>query len=160
MAQWTDENFTCPDRRGRRVQELEQAIEDLAADMYALRSNLNRSLERIGVHRDRQVKAAGGTHVVSARVQGMNGQLAIRFGWRDRRTRKYTTRSRILDVDRASAAWLIGLPDPEREEILTLDRHRRILNQQYRITWTERQSLLQFHQEEQDLQAALDRPQD
>ena len=106
--------------------------------MYALVADINVHLEKAGLHSNTRggispVRRNGGRMILSARVQPAGGSLAIRFTSLDLHTRKLTTRTRMLDVDRAGASWLVELPEPHRQKILELDRARRVLNTRYRV---------------------------
>ena len=145
----------CFKRRSRLLQDLETSRQALAAEMHSLVADINIHLEKAGVHRNKQVKRNGGKLTVGARVQSVSGALSIRFSLLNLETRKFTTRARIVEVDRAGALWLIQLPEKHKKPILKLDRDRRLLNHRYRILYAEQKSLLLFDREERDLRDAL-----
>ncbi len=146
----------CFSRRGQLLQEFEKDRQSLAAEMHSLVADINIQLDRVGVHRTRQVRKKGGRQTVAARVQSVSGALSVRFSLLNLETRKFTTRARIVEVDRAGASWIVTLPEEHKEQILALDRTRRLLNHRYRILYAEQKSLLLFDREERDLRDALE----
>lgn len=146
----------CFEQRSRLLKDLEKTRQSLAAEMHSLVANINDHLDRAGVHRSKQVRKAGGNLTVGARVQSVSGALSIRFSLLSLETGKFTTRARIVEVDRAGASWLVRLPANHQLPILELDRKRRLLNHRYRILYAEQKSLLLFDREERDLRDALE----
>ena len=157
--QYEFKTLTNPEERARLLQDVEQSRQALTAEMYALLANINAQLEQLDLYTNKgggpsRARKAGGHLTVSARIQGSGG-VAIRFGCYDLNTRKFTTRARIHEVDKAGASWLVGLPEHHRKKILELDRTRRLLNLRYRILNAEQKALFQFDRDERDLDAAL-----
>ena len=153
-------SLSTPEWRKARLSELEQARQSLQAEMYALVADINFHLEKAGLHSNTRggispARRNGGKLTLGARVQPGGASLAIRFTNLNLNTRKLTTRTRILDIDRPGASWLVELPEPHRQKILELDRDRRVLNTRYRVLFAELKALQQFDREQDELEAAL-----
>ncbi len=141
--------------RDVRLRELDQAIQSLRADMYSLVPDINVLLEDAGDGALVRVRKGRDVMAVRARVH-RGAPTTVAFGLYDRLLHKFSTLSRIADVNRAAADWMINLPEEHFGKILELDRQRRVLNHRSSIAQAERKSLLRFDWEERDILDALE----
>jgi len=143
------------DNRAGRLDELERVLQSLRVSMHSLVAETNLLLEDIGVRApDRTGK--GASHLtVRARVMSAGGPAAMRFGLYEPVLRQFTHRSRVVDIDRPEAEWILGLDPAHRDGLLHLDRRRGILNHRARVAFHERRSLLLLDGEERGRKAAL-----
>lgn len=149
----TPDDMSLAENRLRRLSVLEQDMAALHVRMHSLADDINGLMERAGVRRPRTDDNPTGW-TVRARVQSL-GARTVRYGWRDRETRKITSRTWLVESGDDGHEFLFTLPQPWMAELLELDSARRLLNHQSRAIYGEHQSLKRLHQSHEDLDQAL-----
>lgn len=158
MTDSLDEQYLeTSSNRLRRMDELQQNMNSLDGLMRVLADDINDLFVRAGVRGSTGVDHKTSDITLRARVQAQ-GALAVRYGWRDRHTRKITSRTWLVDKkdrDKGKNELLIRLPEPFMAELVELDRTRMLLNHQFKVVSAEMVSLKHLHQSHQNLDAVL-----
>ena len=145
-----------PENRARRLNELEADIQSLEDRMRELTNEIRQLLRRAGGYGYQHAGEEASMVTVRVRLQDVTGSLSIRYTAHDEDAGKSMTRAMLVEFDEdGNAVWLFVLKQSGmQEELLTMDRTRRILNHRYRSVNAEKRSLERLLQEELDLRSA------
>lgn len=141
--------------RADRLDELERVLQSLRVAMHSLVAETNVLLEDISVCGPGRSGKGARQFKVRVKVMSAGGPAAMRFGLYDPVLRRFTHRSRVVDIDRPGAGWMLDLDPEHRDGLLRLDRRRGILNHRTRLAFHERKSLLLLDGEERGRKASL-----